>query len=144
MRVPALRTLVAVTAVTAGALLTTGCSAFRPVTELAAPVRSSLYATVAEADGTLPGWLPEDAAQIRIKASNSTPASIMTYSSPTLYPVELCTASAAPPEPPELSDTWWPQEIPAETVTCPDGWHAFAAGERVFAWTGLQPSSLAQ
>lgn len=144
MRSAVVRTPLAVFSVAMSALLLTGCAAVRPVTELAAPVSSSLFATVADADGTLPTWLPEDAANIRVKASNFSPASIMTYSSPALYPADLCTVSEAPPEPPRLTDTWWPQEIPPETVACPDGWHAFASGETVFAWIVAQPSSLAQ
>ena len=126
------------------ALALSGCSALRPVTEIAAPVDNSLFPTVGDAGGQLPEWVPEDAVQIRMKSSNSSDAAIVTYVSPTHYPADVCTASEAPPLPPKLRDSWWPQQLPAETVTCPDGWFAFASGDTVYAWTGTESSSLAR
>jgi hypothetical protein len=121
-----------------------GCSALKPVTEIAAPVHNSIFPTVADADGALPEWIPEDAAQIRLKKSNSSDAAIVTYVSATHFPADECPASEAPPLAPKLRDSWWPQQLPAETVTCPDGWYAFANGDTVYAWTGTQSASLAQ
>ncbi len=121
-----------------------GCAALRPVTEIAAPVHNSIFPTVGDADGALPEWVPEDAVQIRLKKSNSSDAAIVTYVSPTHYPADRCTASEAPPLPPKLRDSWWPQQLPDETVTCPDGWYAFATGDTVYAWTGTQSANLAQ
>ncbi len=121
-----------------------GCAALRPVTEIAAPVHNSIYPTVGDADGALPEWVPEDAVQIRLKKSNSSDAAIVTYVSPTHYPADRCEPSEAPPLPPKLKDSWWPQTLPAETVTCPDGWYAFATGDTVYAWTGTRSASLAQ
>jgi len=141
MQFPAARTalLLAVSV-----LALSGCSALRPVTQLAAPVDSAIFPTVSDAAGALPEWVPEDAVQIRMKSSNSSDAAILTYTSPVHYPDDVCPASEAPPLEPKLRDSWWPQELPAETVTCPDGWYAFAAGDTVYAWTGTRPASLAQ
>ncbi|WP_150307943.1 hypothetical protein [Planctomonas psychrotolerans] len=144
MRTPAFRTVGAASTALAGALLMTGCSALSPVTELAAPVHNALYSTVADADGTLPEWLPEDAEQIRVKSSNSSDATIMTYTSGTPLPEELCAPSEAPPEPPRLRDSWSPTAIPEDALTCSDGWHAVATGNTVFAWSGSAPTSLAR
>lgn len=138
---PAARTAVLLVA---SALALSGCAALRPVTEIAAPVHNSIFPTVADADGALPEWIPADAAQIRLKKSNSSDAAIVTYVSPTHFPADQCPASEAPPLAPKLRDSWWPQKLPAETVTCPDGWYAFATGDTVYAWTGTQSASLAQ
>jgi hypothetical protein len=138
---PAARTAILLMA---SAFALSGCAALRPVTEIAAPVHNSIFPTVADSDGALPDWVPEDAVQIRVKASNSSDAAIVTYVSPTHYPADRCPASEAAPLPPMLRDSWWPQKLPAETVTCPDGWYAFAAGNTVYAWTGTRPASLAQ
>jgi hypothetical protein len=144
MRLPAVRIVGAATTVLAGALLMPGCAAMRPVTELAAPVHNSIYSTVADAEGALPEWLPEDAAQIRVKSSNSSDATIMEYTSAAAFPEGLCAPSEAPPEPPALIDSWSPKAFPEDTVTCSDGWHAFAAGDTVFAWTGASTTNFAQ
>jgi hypothetical protein len=141
MHFPVARTAVLLVA---SALALSGCAALRPVTEIAAPVHNSIFPTVADADGALPDWIPEDAEQIRLKRSNSSDAAIATYVSATHYPADRCATSEAPPGAPELRDSWWPQTLPSETVTCPDGWYAFATGDTVYAWTGTGSASLAR
>ena len=123
-------------AVTVAAL--SGCTLASAITP---PVESALYPTTADVGGKngtipIPSWVPADAVNVQIKKNNETGASIMQFAE--LTPTAIgaaCDASIAG-NLPVLDDTWWPQTLPTEGVTCVDGWHVFVLGGiQYFAWT---------
>jgi hypothetical protein len=114
-----------------------GCTLAAAITP---PVESQLYPTKADATGPdatleIPSWVPDDAQMIRIKENTQTGDAIMQFGDPAPEPIGApCDASVAG-NLPALDDTWWPQALATDAVTCQDGWHiSFMYGSQFFAW----------
>jgi len=111
-----------------------GCGAARTVGGMTTPADARVYAAAADAEGRLPGWIPADATDIRIKTSLRGEGAILEFRSAT--PADRLGCEAATPDAPApgVQDTWWPDPSPAATMTCGDGWHAAPDGDVVHAW----------
>lgn len=147
------RLLIALPVFVASALLFSGCGLGNIVTP---PVVAGIYATTADAAGApsevaVPAWVPADASMIRIKTDKAKGASILTFTVPQPAAPEGSDPATTPAPPvtpigdpcsaemsaklPLLEDSWWPQLIPAEGVTCSGNWHIFIAGTQFYAWS---------
>lgn len=131
------RSLSALALLGAASLSLGGCAL---ASAIVPPVEQAIYQTPAEAAGapaavTPPAWVPAEAQVIRIKTNTALASTIMTFTLP------------AQPEPiggectleereklPRVDDTWWLHEVPAEGVSCIEGWHVWSNSPQVYAW----------
>lgn len=102
---------------------------------------AAIYKTPAEAAGVpenlaLPGWVPADAAMIRIRTNTSSKASILTFT--VAQPITTPIGQACSPEElgkkPSVFDSWWPISLPSEGVACSGEWRIFAVGTQLYGW----------
>jgi hypothetical protein len=134
--VPRLPRRLAAAALVAGSLVVAlpGCGAAGAVGDMTTPADARIYATTADADGRLPGWIPADATDIRLKASLRGEGAILEFRSATPADSLGCTSAAGDDTSPAVRDTWWPDPSPVATMACGGDWHAAADGDLVRAW----------
>ncbi|OUE22664.1 hypothetical protein BFL36_09275 [Clavibacter michiganensis] len=111
-----------------------GCGAASTFRGMTDPADARVYSTSADADGRIPGWIPADATDIRIKTSLRGEGAILAFRSETPSDRLGCAAAPADAPAPAVQDTWWPDPSPAAAMTCGDGWLAAPDGDAVHAW----------
>ncbi|SDY43047.1 hypothetical protein [Herbiconiux ginsengi] len=114
-----------------------GCTLANAITP---PIETAVYATTPDSRAAgatlpLPSFVPDDAVMIRIKENSETGDAILVFGDGAPEPIGApCDASEADSAP-ALDDTWWPQSIPTDGVTCIDGWHIFVlSATQFYGW----------
>lgn len=114
----------------------TGCGAMGSA--LGTSHTSLVYDSAADAHKgitTLPSisWIPEDATSVRVKYSSEGPGALMMVRSQTPADALKCTPAEAQPLP-DLSESWWPTELPEKVHLC-GSWAVFGINELLYAST---------
>ena len=113
-----------------------GCSL---VDVLGAGEKEHVFASYTEASATNepafapPDFVPEDAANLRIRTVKNGPGTILSYESDT-PPAGDCAAGAVDGAP-LLDVGWWPETMPGEGTLC-GPWTVFVKGEFTYAFDG--------
>ncbi|GGF19788.1 hypothetical protein GCM10011399_11760 [Subtercola lobariae] len=138
------RLLIGLTLSAASAFLLSGCAVANVISP---PFAAAIYATPADAAGAadavaIPGWVPADATNIRIKTDETKHASIVMFTPTATPPTFTACDPATDPQvdqnskAPALDETWWPQAInPGTGVTCFGPWHLFGQDGAYYGWT---------
>ncbi|ARJ04672.1 hypothetical protein GCM10010988_37670 [Cnuibacter physcomitrellae] len=121
------------------AVVVNGCTLLEAVDP---PIKSAIYGTAAEGKASgasiaVPGWVPDDATMVRMKANDDTGAELMQFSTTSPNPIGAPCSVPASQKPPSLDDTWWVETLPAdEYVVCQDDWYLFTpnSGATYYAW----------
>ncbi|UCR88691.1 hypothetical protein [Mycetocola spongiae] len=126
-----------IAATTLGAVALSGCAALAPLTKEA---HNGIYNNLGEYTAAkLPfpdtEWIPEDASNIRVKYRGDRDGALLMYHSAQEVTHEGC-ALAATPDSPALNESWWPDDIPEESLNCGD-WSIFKVGETTYAETNV-------
>lgn len=120
------------------AVALSGCSvigAFTPHVDSAIYADAKEFTASATSAFGSPTFLPDDATIIRVDYDTQGKGAILTYTSKTHFKAGTCTAATKMLKP-DIQDSWWPSAgVPAQGVSCPGGWTAFAAGDQIYAST---------
>ncbi|MCU1405238.1 MAG: hypothetical protein JWQ43_1541 [Glaciihabitans sp.] len=83
-----------------------------------------------------PAFVPADAINVRIRVTTDGPGDILRFESPTAISDDDCEAGTLVGS--ALLDTnWWPEQVPAEGISCADGWQIFNADGVTYAWLSV-------
>lgn len=119
------------------AVVVNGCTLLEVVDP---PIQSAIYTTGADgksasATVTIPSWVPDDAQMVRIKTNNDSGATILEFTVVTVPPLGGACDVAPSQNVPQLDDTWWVQQLPADDgVICWEGYYVWANGTTYFAY----------
>lgn len=119
----------------AAALLLGGCTVFQDTFQVGE--REFSFDTAAEAKESkesfrFQGFLPDDAADIRLVAQLDGDESVFRWTSPTTFTSEHCTADEVSTEP-RIDTEWLPEALPDEGHNC-GTWTVVRSGDMQYAW----------
>ncbi|PWV58082.1 hypothetical protein [Nocardiopsis sp. L17-MgMaSL7] len=123
----------------AAAMALTGCTFVQDTFQVGE--REFTYPTSAEAEESnesfrFQGFLPDDATDVRLIAQLDGHASVMRWTSPTVFASEHCTETAVTSEP-ELEADWLPESLPTDGFAC-SGWTVVRSEDTQIAWTNSE------
>jgi hypothetical protein len=122
-------------AVSAAALAAASLSGCAVMDAVATHEQEHVFATHgdASAEVSLPEFVPADSTSIRIRASTSSSAELVRFSTAEALSTTVCEPGALEGEPP-FDTTWWPQSPPVDGMLCAD-WQVFERDGAVYGWT---------
>jgi hypothetical protein len=119
-----------VASVAAGAL--SGCAVVDAVTT---HEREQVFAThgdAAAAEAELPGFVPDDSTNIRMRTTTSGPDELVRFTTAEPLASPDCEPGTLT-DPPLLDTTWWPTTVPDDGMVCA-AWQVFERDGAHYAW----------
>ncbi len=132
MPIPSTASIVAAPLVGVALVALTGCGSV--LSSFGSHEQEQVYATASAVDEprfTLPHWVPEAAADVRIRVETDGPGALLRFASASLHGCDTGRLDDAPP----MDSSWFPLDPPAEGWLCGD-WRVFERDGVVYGWTG--------